>query len=66
MSYTLEYEFAIGTPVHIDGCPELTGFVTAVTWRHIAILLYEVSWVTNGKSESTNIEGWRLTEAPKS
>ena len=62
MSYELEYEFAIGTPVHIDKCRELVGFVTAITWRHMVLVNYEVSWVTNGKSESCVIEGWRLSE----
>ena len=64
MSYTLEYEFAIGTPVHIDGCTELTGYVTAVQWRHLVMISYEVCWVTNGKAESAIIEGWRLVEKP--
>ena len=63
MSYTLEYDFAIGTPVYIDGCSGLRAFVTAVNWRHLAVVNYEVSWVTNGKSENAIIEGWRLTEA---
>ena len=63
MSYALEYDFAIGTPVHIDKCENLVGYVTAITWRHLALINYEVSWVTNGKSESCVIEGWRLSEA---
>ena len=63
MSYTLEYEFAIGTPVHVDGCKDLLGRVTAVTWRHLAVVNYEVSWVGNGKSESALIESWRLERA---
>lgn len=63
MSYELEYEYAIGTPVHVDGCKGLIGYITAVSWRHIAVVNYEVSWVTNGKSEACLIEGWRLEQA---
>ncbi len=62
MSYTLEYDFAIGTPVHVDGCKELIGYVTSITWRHLAVINYEISWITNGKSESAIIESWRLTK----
>jgi hypothetical protein len=65
MSYELEYEFAIGTPVYIDRCHDLVGYVTAAQWRHLALVHYEVSWFSNGKSENALIEGWRLTRVPE-
>ena len=56
----VESEFALRDKVNIDGCKELVGVITAVIWRHPTIINYEVSWVSNGKSESSSIEGWRL------
>lgn len=52
--------FQIGDYVQIDGCKDLRGVVTAVTWRAPEIINYEVSWVTNGDAKSSVIEGWRL------
>ena len=60
----IETEFMPRDRVYIDGCSDLVGIVTAVYWRHVDIVNYEVSWVSNGKSESNVIEGWRLTHAP--
>jgi hypothetical protein len=62
----IESAFAIGDRVNVDGCEALTGCITAVTWRHPTLINYEVSWVTQGKSESSIIEGWRLTPARSS
>lgn len=59
----VEIEFSIGDRVYVDGCDQLVGVVTAVTYRHSSVVNYEVSWVVNGKSENSIIEGWRLTAA---
>ena len=59
----VESEFAIKDKVNVDGCKELTGVITGIIWRHPTIINYEVSWVVAGKSESSVIEGWRLTLA---
>ena len=55
--------FAPQDRVYVGGCRDLVGLVTAVQWRHENLINYEISWVTNGKSESFMIEGWRLTGA---
>ena len=60
---TIEAEFSPSDRVYIDGCRDLIGVVTAVQWRHVAVINYEVSWVSQGKAESAMIEGWRLTLA---
>jgi hypothetical protein len=60
---TLSTKYSLRTPVHIDGCEDLTGYITSVQWRHAELVMYEVSWMTNGKSENSLIEEWRITEA---
>ena len=61
-----ELAFGIGDRVNIDNCKDLVGHITAITWRHPTLINYEVSWVTQGRSESCVIEGWRLTPAEAS
>ena len=63
MSQTITSEFAVGDRLHIDGCRELIGVVTAIQWRHPNVVNYEVSWVDRGASMSPIIEGWRLSRA---
>jgi hypothetical protein len=57
----IEPDFRPRDRVYIDGCKDLIGVITAVQWRHPAVINYEVSWVSNGKAESALIEEWRLT-----
>lgn len=56
-------KYRIGNKVIIDGCHDLVGVITAVTWRNEDVINYEVSWVCGGKAESAIIEGWRLSGA---
>jgi len=60
---TITADFSLRDRVYVDSCRELVGIVTAVTWRHPQLINYEISWITNGNSESNIIEGWRLTPA---
>jgi hypothetical protein len=61
MTTFIEADFAPKDRVYIDGCKDLIGVITAVTWRHCWLVNYEVSWVCQGKAESAIIEGWRLS-----
>jgi hypothetical protein len=61
---TLYPEYNIGEAVHMDGCAELTGYVTAFLFRESAIM-YEVSWITDSHSKSDYFPAWRLTLKPR-
>lgn len=63
MPETIISEFATKDRVCIDKDTSLVGVITAVQWRGVNAVNYEVSWVTNGKAESHIIEGWRLSYA---
>lgn len=56
----LRIDFDIRDRVHIDGCKDLVGVVTAITCRPSYVINYEVSWVA-GEAKSAIIEGWRLS-----
>jgi len=58
----IDTAFTIKDRVYVDGCRELVGVITAVHYRSPQQVSYEVSWVCNGKAESSLIEGWRLTD----
>jgi hypothetical protein len=60
----IETTFSPRDRVHIDGCHDLVGVVTAIQWRHQEVVNYEVSWV-DGESRSAIIEGWWLSPAEK-
>lgn len=55
--------FSIGQRVHIDGCTDLKGTVTAILWRSAAVQQLEVSWIHNGSSMAAWVEPFRVTEA---
>jgi len=63
--HKIETAFTVRDRVHVDGCKDLVGVVTAVHYRNPQQVCYEVSWVCGGKPESTLIEGWRLTDVEK-
>jgi len=56
-------EFSVGDKVWVDGCRELTGIITAIQWRHVDMVNFEVSWISNGEPKIALIESWRLTLA---
>jgi len=60
---TIEAKYLPGEKVHIDGCESLTGVVTAVQWRNVHQISYEVSWIANGDSKHDVIEEWRISAA---
>jgi hypothetical protein len=62
----IDSNFDVKDKVIIDGCKDLVVVVTAVVWRNVHVVNYEVSWMSNGKSESAVIEGWRINHCNNS